>query len=174
MSKMVSEGIPKAQRPKMPDGYGIPENEEGLLPWSFVEERMMAARNYWVATVDPQGRPHSTPVWGAWIDGACYVEGSPETKRARNLAKNPNVVVHLENGNEVVIIEGEAEEVRMPERGFAERLAKMMGDKYGEPNGGGYRPEPNQWDEGGLHRVKPRVVFAWTKFPTDTTRWVFK
>jgi len=174
MSKLVSEHQPKAQRPKLPDGYGIPEHEEGLLPWSFVEERMSAAINYWVATVDPKGRPHATPVWGAWVDGMCYIEGSPETKRARNLAQNPAVVVHLESGSEVVIIEGEAEEVVKPDREFGVKMAKAMGDKYGAPERGGYKPKPNSWDEGGLHRIKPRVVFAWSKFPGDTTRWLFK
>ena len=39
-------------RPYAP-GYGIPTNAKGLLPWSFVEERMVAARDYWVATVHP-------------------------------------------------------------------------------------------------------------------------
>lgn len=173
MAKRVSEVPPVAGRPKMPDGYGVPDHNQGLLPWSFVEERMAAALNYWVATVDGKGRPHSTPIWGAWVDGVCYFEGSPETKRGRNLARNPNVVVHLESGSEVVIIEGEAEEIRKPAPELAQKLVKSMGDKYGQPDGGGYRPEPNQWNEGGLYQVKPRVVFAWTKFPDDTTRWVF-
>ena len=28
----------------MPDGYGIPDNHDDLLPWSFVEERMAEAK----------------------------------------------------------------------------------------------------------------------------------
>jgi hypothetical protein len=50
----------------MPDGYGIPESTSGTLPWSFVDEQMLTARNYWVVTVRPDGRPHAMPV--------CYEE----------------------------------------------------------------------------------------------------
>jgi hypothetical protein len=32
-----------------------------MLSWSFVEERLTAARDYWVATVLPTGGPHFTP-----------------------------------------------------------------------------------------------------------------
>jgi hypothetical protein len=47
-------------------GYGIagPEEGSGLLHWSWAAERLAAARNYWVATVWPHGRPHVMPVWG--------------------------------------------------------------------------------------------------------------
>ena len=48
------------------------------------------------------------PAWGAWVDGALYFDGSPETRRGRNLAQNSSIVVHLESGDEVVILEGEA------------------------------------------------------------------
>ncbi|MEX2144343.1 MAG: hypothetical protein WD740_07085 [Anaerolineales bacterium] len=47
----------KHSRPFMP-GYGIAAETEGagLLPWSFVEERMATAHNYWVSTAGPRGR----------------------------------------------------------------------------------------------------------------------
>ena len=44
-------------------GYDIRTAAKGLLPWSFVEERMATAREYWVARVDPDGRPYLAPVW---------------------------------------------------------------------------------------------------------------
>lgn len=58
---------PVASRPYMP-GYGTKPATEGsgLLPWEWAEEGLSAARNYWVATVGPDGSPHSTPVWGVW------------------------------------------------------------------------------------------------------------
>jgi nitroimidazol reductase NimA-like FMN-containing flavoprotein (pyridoxamine 5'-phosphate oxidase superfamily) len=94
-------------RPYAP-GYGIPSNPRGMLPWSFVEERMSAARNYWVATVLPTGGPHLTPVWGLWVEGVFYFGSGAQTRKARNLAANPNVAVHPES-EDVVIIEGVAE-----------------------------------------------------------------
>src|SRR5512146_543866 len=91
--KCMSERVrkPVAGRPVMPKDYGVPENDENLLPWSFVEERMAAARNYWVATATRDGKPAATPVWGAWVEGRLYMDGSPETRRGRNIAQNPRV-----------------------------------------------------------------------------------
>src|ERR687898_1014383 len=99
---------PRRDRPQMPDGYGVPETDEGLLSWSWAEERLAAARNYWFSTTRPDGRPHAMPAWAVWLDGVLYFEGSPETRRARNLATNPSLAVHLENGDQVVVLEGEA------------------------------------------------------------------
>ena len=92
----------------MPQGYGVPETEEGLLPWSWATARLEAALNYWFATTRPDGRPHAMPAWAVWLDDSLYFEGSPATRRARNLAENPQVSVHLESGDEVVILEGRA------------------------------------------------------------------
>jgi nitroimidazol reductase NimA-like FMN-containing flavoprotein (pyridoxamine 5'-phosphate oxidase superfamily) len=142
-----------------------------LLPWSWAEERLAKAENYWFATVRPDGRPHAMPAWAVWIEGALYFEGSPETRRARNIAGNPWVAVHLESGTEVVIIEGKAEAWPKPERPLAERLAQAFGTKYGERFD--YHPEPDQWDEGGLWRLQPSVAFGWSSFTKDPTRWRF-
>jgi len=38
---------PRTDRPEMPGGY----LEEKRLPWAWAEQRLVAARNYWVATV---------------------------------------------------------------------------------------------------------------------------
>jgi hypothetical protein len=105
---MESKKQPEVGRPIMPDGYGVPENDDTVLPWSYVEEHMTSAKNYWIATASPAGKPSATPVWGAWVAGKLYFDGSPETRRGKNIAANPKVVVHLESGDEVVILEGEA------------------------------------------------------------------
>lgn len=167
----AQDAHPAAGRPKMPDGYGVPDSDKGLLPWSFVEERLSGALNYWVATVRPDGRPHAMPVWGVWLNGCVYIEGSPETRRGRNIASNPAVVVHLESGDQVVILEGEAHEIRHPERALTEQLSQLFSAKYAAA---GYSPGPDNWDRGGLYRVQPHTVFAWTSFPSDTTRWKLK
>ncbi len=159
----------KTGRPHVP-GYGIPETVEGALPWSHVAERMAGALNYWIGTTDPEGRPHATPVWGVWVDGTLYFDGSPQTRRGRNLAANPAVVVHLESGSDVVIIQGEAHEIHGPERALAVRLADEYTRKY-QPQG--YTANPDSWANGGLYRVTPRRAFAWSQFPKDATRWEF-
>ena len=122
---VMVERQPRAGRPTMPEGYGVPDTEEGVLDWSWAEERLEQALNYWFATTRPDGRPHAMPAWAVWLDGTVYFEGSPLTRRARNIAENPAVVVHLESGDDVVILEGEAHEVGKPER--AARRAAFSG-----------------------------------------------
>jgi hypothetical protein len=167
MSDAKAVQTPKADRPYV-EGYGIPETIEGVLPWSHVEERMQAALNYWIGTVDPQGHPHATPVWGAWLDGTLFFDGSPQTRRGRNLASNPNVVIHLESGADVVILQGQADQIMGPDRPLAERLVAAYTAKYKDF---GYAPSPDTWKTGGLYRVTVRTAYAWTQFPQDATRW---
>ncbi|HLH21676.1 MAG TPA: pyridoxamine 5'-phosphate oxidase family protein [Chloroflexota bacterium] len=162
---------PLRDRPLLPKDYGVPETEEGMLPWSWAVERLEAARNYWFSTTRPDGRPHAMPAWAVWLDGALYFEGSPATRRARNLATNPALTVHLESGDDVVILEGESQAASPPERALAERLAAAFTAKYAASHD--YRPPPEQWDNGGLWVLRPRVAFAWNTFPTSMTRWRF-
>ena len=44
----------------------------GLLAWSWAEERLAASNDDWVTTARADGRPHVTPVWGAWLDDAFW------------------------------------------------------------------------------------------------------
>src|ERR687894_1318365 len=149
---MANQGSPDVRpmpsRPYVP-GYGIPSNSRGMLPWSFVEERMSAARNYWVATVLPTGRPHLTPVWGLWVEGIFYFGSEAQTRKARNLAANPNVAVHPES-EDVVIVEGVAETLADPEPQLAERVFAASTAKYGV----------GSTDIEGSYAVSPRVAFA--------------
>ena len=162
---------PKVSRPLFPEGYGIPETDDDLLPWDYVANRMAGSRNYWIATASPEGRVSATPVWGVWVEDTLFFDGSPQTRRGRNIAANPSVAVHLEDGTQAVMIEGEAYEVIGPEPELANQLAAAYAAKYADE---GYTPEPNQWENGGLFRLVKRRVFAWTQFPKDVTRWVFQ
>lgn len=159
---------PKVSRPKFPDGYL--EAPKNLLAWPEVEARLVHALHYWVCTTQPNGHPHVVPKWGVWSDQQFFFDGSPETKHARNLLTNPNVAIHLESGEEVVIVYGVGRAVARPERPVAEKLARLYGEKYHEL---GYAPEPTQWDHGGLFEVTAQKVLAWTKFTEDPTRFIF-
>jgi len=168
---MTAGDEPRTDLPVVPDGYTLPGQPVEHRPWSWAVERLERAQNYWFSTTRPDGRPHAMPAWAVWLDGALYFEGSPETRRARNLAGNPNVSVHLESGSEVVILEGESRVEPKPERPLAQRLAAAFAAKYGDSHD--YRPEPTQWDEGGLWSLRPKVAFGWSDFPRDLTRWRF-
>jgi len=162
------ETDPKASRPYMP-GYGVPKDKKGLLPWSHVIERMAEAQNYWVCTISPDGRPHATPVWGLWLDDRLYFGGGPQTRRNRNLAENPAVCVHLESGSDVVILHGDAHELRAPDQSLVTRLIEVSTRKYG------YAPKPEDYETlRGTFVFRPRMALAWKQFPKDATRWHFR
>ena len=57
---------PRVERPDMAD-YGVTDNPEGLLPWSWAEERLVGTRNFWFVTANSVGRPRAIPVWGVWM-----------------------------------------------------------------------------------------------------------
>jgi hypothetical protein len=142
----------------------VSKSAKGLLHWSHVADRMTKARHYWICTVSPTGQPHATPVDGLWLQDCLYFGGSPRTRRQRNLAANPAACVHLEDGADVVILHGEARAER-PDRGLAAGLAEASARKYG------YGALPEEYETSGVHVFRPRVVFAWTHFPKDATRW---
>lgn len=160
---------PVASRPTA-DGYGIPETDKGLLPWSHAVERLKNAKNYWIATATADGRPHAMPVWGLWIDGALYFGTGAKTRTGRNLAANPQAVVHLESGDEVVVLEGSIEVLHDPDPALSKALDDGSAEKYD------WRPSKDQSEPvgEGSFVFRPRVAFAWTSFPKDATRWRFE
>lgn len=159
---------PTADRPHVP-GYGIPESIDGLLPWSWADERLGRATIYWIATVGTDLAPHLIPIWGAWVDGRWYVEGGP-TRWQRNLRANPQMAVKVEFGKEVVILEGRVRELVAPARPLAERILAGYA-KYIELDG--YTADVANWVEGGLWELTPIKAFAWSVFPDDMTRFRF-
>jgi len=157
----------KILRPKFPPGYL--ENPKTLLTWDYVERRLTEAKNYWLCSTRPTGRPHVVPRWAVWLGGQLYYDGSPETRHARNIAANAQVVVHLESGDEALIVEGEAHAAPKPTPALAQQLAVAYAAKYATH---GYSPTPDQWDQGGLFVITPRTVLAWTKFTDDPTKFI--
>jgi len=105
--------MPKISRPKFLEGYV--DNPISEVPWEHVEQRLTESINYWMCSLYPDGRPHVVPRWGAFLDGKFYYDGSPETRHARNIEKNPNVTLHLESGNDVVIMEGISQPASKPD-----------------------------------------------------------
>jgi hypothetical protein len=157
---------PQAERPGIVEGYGISARNEGLLPWSHVSERMGSSRNYWIGTTRPDGRPHAAPVWGVWLDNALFFGTDRRSRKARNLRENPEVVVHLESGDDCVILEGVIEEEA--DTALRRRAGVAYAAKYGFDALGSA-------DEAGppVYVLRPRVAFAWmeSSFPETATRW---
>jgi nitroimidazol reductase NimA-like FMN-containing flavoprotein (pyridoxamine 5'-phosphate oxidase superfamily) len=152
---------PKAGRPFAP-GYGLAEDKKGLLPWTWVAEKMSDCRTFWVATVHPAHRPHVMPVWGVWVDDAFYFSTGRKSRKGRNLAANPACTVTNDEGEEAVIVEGSAEEVK--DTAALERVAAAYKKKY--------KMDPRSMNEP-IFVVRPRTVFGFIEksFPKSATRW---
>jgi hypothetical protein len=159
----------KISRPKLPQGYA--DNPASFVDWEWVTSQLTQSKNYWLCSVRPDGRPHVVPRWGVFIDNKFYYDGSPETRHAQNITKNPFVSLHLESGTQVVMMEGISESAEKPTPEFAIQLAQAIGNKYGDQ---GYSPKPDQWDNGGLYVLTPRQCMAWTVFSENPTKFVFE
>ena len=162
---------PKARRPFFPKDYGVNDSPEGMLGWGHVNDKMSAALNYWISSTRPGDQPHAVPVWGVWLDNTFYFDGGPTTRHSRNIKENPNVNVHLESGDQVVILEGQCYLDPNLDDALLRRIADAYGEKYAEK---GYKPEPSIWKGVGIFVLKPRSVIAWTNFLVDPTKWVFE
>lgn len=158
----------KILRPTLPKGYV--DNPISEVAWEYVEKRLADSMNYWLCTVKPDGAPHVIPRWGVFLDGKLYYDGSPETRHARNLISNPRTSLHLESGNDVVIMDGESAPLT-PDKDLAQRLAAAYCQKYAAE---GYAPNSDQWEHGGLYAFAPRQCLAWTKFFENPTKFIFE
>jgi hypothetical protein len=170
MRKKTSAKTKLTQPPNVKVGpLHVPPDYRGKrkrdLPWSHAQKRLERSRNYWICTTRPDGRPHSSPVFGFWFEGAFYFGTGRTTRKARNLAANPHVSVHLESGDDVVILEGRVEEVDQNE--LARKVDAICRKKYKMP--------PVVMPGAVAYRVRPRVVLAWLEkeFPYTATRWEF-
>ena len=167
-------GKPKASRPLMP-GYGLPQGSQGLLPWSWAEQRLKKSHNYWIITVKPgvspdNASPHTMVVWGLWQDGCFLFSTGSKSRKARNLAENSDCVVCTENAAEAVIVEGVAEIADMAAR---RRMLPVYERKY-KFDMGAMKKDILSMKEP-VFAVRPRVAFGlWEKhFVSKSTRWTF-
>jgi hypothetical protein len=104
------------------------------------------------------------------VEDKIFFDGSPETQHARNTILHPYVALHLESGDDVVIVEGVVEALSKPGPTLGEKLAEVYRVKYADI---GYSPEPTMWDEGGLYSIIPLKALAWTNFTIDPSKFVF-
>lgn len=105
------------------------------------------------------------PVWGIWVDGAFYFSTGRESRKARNLTRNPRCIVCSERADEAVIVEGVAR--RVTDRTAQARLARPYHAKY--------KPWKLDPTTGPIYAVRPRVTFGMheKRFLEAATRWRF-
>jgi hypothetical protein len=100
------------------------------------------------------------------MDGTVWFSTDPGSVKGRNLLARPDVVVHLESGDEVCILEGRAERVTDPDA--LARFDDVYNEKYD------VRPS-SMGDAAGVFVLVPTTALAWTEadFPTTATRFEY-
>ena len=75
------------------------------------ERRLREEEVFWLTTVRPDGQPQTVPVWFLWEGEEVLIYSRPDTRKLRNIVRNPRVGLNLnsdEHGGSVVRAEGEA------------------------------------------------------------------
>jgi hypothetical protein len=101
-----------------------------------------------------------------FVDGEVIFGSDPESVKVRNIESGSAVTLHLESGDEAVILEGEA--IPVSDTATMRAAGEAFESKYGLNVVG-------DGSEGSWYRVEPRVAFAWleSEFPGTATRFVF-
>ncbi len=168
------------------DGYGAP-----IIPWEKVQKRLQRGisqapktggpdrHTAWLATVRLDGKPHVMPVGILYVDDAFYFNAGPKTRKARNIARNPNCVITIATHNFDLVVEGPATKIvdSAGLKRIADAYAKVgwiptvvkggLTAKYSAPSAG-----PPPWH---VYEVRPETIFALgTSEPYGATRWNFQ
>ena len=140
------------------------------LSWPEVAARLAPWRSYWLGSTTPSGAPHAAPVWGAVLDDVLYIFSERSTVKARNIAADPRVIVHLESGEEVLIVRGVADEVGGP-AGLPRVLAAFAAKYTGEDDRQ-YLPGVDPAVDV-IYAIRPRSAMMWrlADYETSQRRW---
>lgn len=143
---------------------------DAFVAWSQVAERLASARSYWLGTTTPGGAPHAAPVWGVVLDEVLYLYTERSTVKARNIAVDPRVVVHLESGDDVVIVRGIADDLGTPVQ--VPHIVTALDGKYPAPAHRQYLPSAEPAFDV-VYAIRPESAMLWrlAEFETSQRRW---
>ena len=150
--------------------------------WADLEDGFRSPeREFWLITVNQEGRPHVVPVFAAWADDSFFVASNAGARKAGDLEVTGRCVLATNLGDAHVVVEASAHRVRdeptmaRASTAFAEVYdwpTTVVGDEldapYAAPTSGG--PPFQVWE------ISPHKAFG---FPTDgesnaPTRWRFE
>ena len=116
------------------DRYGTP-----AIAWARVASELFEAVSqapdtggpnrvtYWLATTNADGTPHVAAVGTLPIDGVLCVISGLDTRKSRNLARDPRCVLTVSTHRFDLAVEGSARIVT--DRGGLERIAQVYADQ---------------------------------------------
>jgi hypothetical protein len=142
------------------------------LPWCWARERLESALIYWLTTASATGFPHSRPVWGAWhLDSFWFAS---QNRCIGHLAENLQASVNITQGDDVVVVEGIAEQVTDHD-GIG-----VLVDAYDLKYSWESRPEAGkirrtEGTTAPVFRITPVNVYGWPLAGWESaTRWSFR
>jgi general stress protein 26 len=143
----------------------------GFIPWNKINNWLHAFRSIWVSTTRPDGRPHAVPVWYIWDGRNLHFISARRLQKSKNLARQPWIVAHAGDGDDVIILEGLAGIVT--DRAELELVDLAYRTKYVDPGSGAqatiFDPDVD------LYRVRVEHIMAW-EYGTvaNRTDWIFE
>jgi PPOX class probable F420-dependent enzyme len=133
----------------------------------------------WLTTINADGSPHVTAVGPVWDGNTFWFQTGDQTRKAKNLVRDPRCAVSLGMDGHDVVVEGTAEKVTDPDD--VARIAEIWATRGGWPvtpddegtgitapfNAPGVGPPP--WF---VYRITPTAATS-VRHESGTTRWTF-
>jgi hypothetical protein len=95
---------------------------------------------------------------GVVIAQALYLYSERRTRKARNLAADPRLVLHTESGDDVLIVHGTAEDLGHPAQ--VPGVVTALAAKYASPADRRYLPDADpSFDV--VYGVRPKSAMMW-------------
>jgi hypothetical protein len=138
------------------------------------------ARTTWLATINDDGSAHVTAVGALWVDGRFWFQTGNETRKGRNLARDPRCSIAVSVQDADVVVEGDAVRVTEPEA--LSSIAKAWSDEgwpaEPDPSGSGITAPFNAPSQGpppwNVYRLQPRsATVVSSAEPGGLTRFRF-
>jgi hypothetical protein len=169
------------------DLYSLP-----TLDWAGVRARLDAGitqgpgsggpnrHTCWLTTINGDGSPHVTGIGMLWVDGAFWFETGDQSRKGKNLARDPRCALSLATEEFDLVVEGDARPVTDPPtvaamaarwaaEGWPARVdetGRAITAEYSAPSAG-----PPPWC---VYRFTPHTATALsTVEPGGATRWRF-
>jgi hypothetical protein len=167
------------------DLYGLP-----TLDWARVQAQLDAGiaqapgsggpnrHTCWLTTINPDGSPHVTGIGALWVDGTFWFETGGQTRKAKNLARDPRCALSVATHDFDLVVEGAASQITDPStvaamaarwaaEGWPARVddtGRALTAEFSAPSAG-----PPPWY---VYRLTARTVTALaTVAPGGATRW---
>lgn len=99
------------------------------LDWYSGLLHISNAATYWLATSDPQGRPHVMPVLAVLADGQMHFSTSLRSQKGRNLQTRTDCVLAAQSSEFDLSLDGYARQV--VDQAALQRVADAYHHKYG-------------------------------------------